>query len=116
MLGYMDNEQKTAEAIDSEGWLHSGYKGRVDDNGMLYITGRYKELLITAGGENIAPIPIEDAIRDALSGVVEYVTLVADGRKFCSCLFLLKTNPGLNDDGQPIATDQLAGDATQVDP
>merc|ERR1711977_230061 len=116
MLGYMDNEEKTAEAIDSEGWLHSGDKGKIDENGMGYITGRYKELLITAGGENIAPIPIEDMIKDALAGIVDYVVLVADKRKFCSCLFVLKTAPDVNADGQPISTNKLFGDAAQVDP
>ena len=131
MLGYMDNEEKTAEAIDSEGWLHSGDKGKIDENGMVYITGawrphrwllmlvslgRYKELLITAGGENIAPIPIEDMIKDALAGIVDYVVLVADKRKFCSCLFVLKTAPDVNADGQPISTNKLFGDAAQVDP
>lgn len=118
MLGYMGDgmEEKTAEAIDSEGWLHSGDKGKLDEHGMLYITGRYKELLITAGGENIAPIPIEDRIKDTLGGIIEECVMVADKRKFCSCLFVLKTLPGVNDDGQPIFTDQLAGDAAEVDP
>ena len=78
--------------------------------------GRYKELLITAGGENIAPIPIEDIIKDALSGIVEYVVLVADKRKFCSCLFVLQTAPDVNEDGQPLSTNNLFGDAAQVDP
>eukprot|EP00656_Telonema_subtile_P005522 TRINITY_DN1250_c0_g4_i1.p1 TRINITY_DN1250_c0_g4~~TRINITY_DN1250_c0_g4_i1.p1 ORF type:complete len:725 (+),score=206.63 TRINITY_DN1250_c0_g4_i1:272-2446(+) len=118
MLGYMGEgmEEKTAEAIDSAGWLHSGDKGKLDENGMLYITGRYKELLITAGGENIAPIPIEDRIKDALGGIIEECVMVADKRKFCSCLFVLKTLPGVNDDGQPIFTNQLAGDAADIDP
>jgi len=118
MLGYMGEgmETKTAEAIDSEGWLHSGDKGKLDSDGLVFITGRYKELLITAGGENIAPIPIEDTLKDNLGGIVDYVVMVADGRKFCSCLFVLKSLPGLNDKGQPVSTDQLAGDATEVDP
>jgi len=118
MLGYMGEgmEAKTAEAIDSEGWLHSGDKGRVDSDGLVFITGRYKELLITAGGENIAPIPIEDTLKDNLGGVVDYVVMVADGRKFCSCLFVLKTLPGMTEQGQPVSTNQLAGDATEVDP
>lgn len=116
MLGYMGEgmEAKTAETIDQDGWLHSGDKGQVDASGMLRITGRYKELLITAGGENIAPIPVEEAIKDALP-MVEYVVMVADKRKFCSCLFVLKTAPGVNDGGQPIATNDLCAPATDVD-
>ena len=56
---YLYNEAKTAETIDKEGWLHSGDVGSIDDEGMLRITGRIKELIIGAGGENIAPVPIE---------------------------------------------------------
>jgi len=117
MLGYMgeDMEAKTAETIDSEGWLHSGDKGKVDGDGLLSITGRYKELLITAGGENIAPVPVEEAIKDALP-MVEYVTMVADKRKFCSCIFVLKTKPGVNEKDQPIATEELMPEALAVDP
>jgi len=54
--------KKTSETIDKSGWLHSGDKGLVTVLGMTKITGRYKELLIGAGGENIAPVPIEDSI------------------------------------------------------
>ncbi len=71
MMGYMANpalgeahvqeiEKKTAETIDQEGFLHSGDKGMITVDGMCRITGRYKELIIGAGGENIAPTPIED--------------------------------------------------------
>ena len=61
MMGYM-KDVKTKEAIDADGWLHSGDVGAMstDGNHMLRITGRLKELIITAGGENIAPVPIED--------------------------------------------------------
>lgn len=51
-------EKKSKEAIDKDGWLHSGDKGCRDARGMFRVTGRYKELLIGAGGENIAPVPI----------------------------------------------------------
>jgi len=60
MMGYMYDESKTIDTIDSSGWLHSGDVGKIDDNGMLSITGRIKELIIGAGGENIAPVPIEN--------------------------------------------------------
>ena len=60
MMGYMSDANKTSDAIDKDGWLHSGDTGRVDGHGMLYITGRIKELIITKGGENIAPVPVEE--------------------------------------------------------
>jgi len=107
---------KTAESIDEFGWLHSGDKGKVDEDGMLFITGRYKELLITAGGENIAPVPVENAIKEALGGLIEEVVMVADKRKFCSCIFTLKAKPGMNNDGQSTFTDVLDGAAATLDP
>jgi long-chain-fatty-acid--CoA ligase ACSBG len=84
MMGYMANpdmgkehvaeiQKKTTDAIDADGWLHSGDKGCMDARGMLRITGRYKELIIGAGGENIAPVPIEDNVKkicDAVSNIV----------------------------------------------
>jgi long-chain-fatty-acid--CoA ligase ACSBG len=58
-MGYLGQEEKTAEVIDEQGYLHTGDIGKKDRDGFLVITGRLKELLITAGGENIAPVPIE---------------------------------------------------------
>lgn len=52
-------ERMTAESIDAEGWLHTGDKGCVDWNGFISITGRHKELIIGAGGENVAPLAVE---------------------------------------------------------
>ena len=60
MMGYLKNEEATKEVIDSQGFFHSGDLGKIDENNFLYITGRIKELIITAGGENIAPVLIED--------------------------------------------------------
>lgn len=60
MMGYLDNEQATLECIDENGFFRSGDQGRIDKGGFLKITGRIKELIITAGGENVAPVPIED--------------------------------------------------------
>ena len=58
MMGYMYDADKTRQAIDSEGLLHSGDVGSIDTNGLLKITGRIKELIITAGGENVCCIHI----------------------------------------------------------
>ena len=60
MMGYLKNPKATKDTLDPNGYLKSGDKGRVDEQGFLRITGRIKELIITAGGENIAPVPVED--------------------------------------------------------
>lgn len=64
MMGYLKNDQATMDTIDSHGYLHSGDKGKIDGDGFLQITGRIKELIITAGGENVAPVPIEDNFKE----------------------------------------------------
>ena len=61
MSGYNDNPKATAEAIDPEGWLHTGDLGRMDSRGYLRITGRVKEMIIR-GGENLFPVEIENAM------------------------------------------------------
>ena len=63
MMGYLKDEKGTTETIDGVGYVHSGDRGIVDKDGHIKITGRIKELIITAGGENIAPVPIEDCFK-----------------------------------------------------
>ena len=60
MMGYYKNVDATKDAIDTNGFFKSGDKGKIDSKGFLRITGRIKELIIGAGGENIAPVPVED--------------------------------------------------------
>ncbi|XP_063147057.1 long-chain-fatty-acid--CoA ligase ACSBG2 isoform X2 [Candoia aspera] len=93
-MGYLNMEDKTKEAIDAEGWLHSGDLGRHDEDGFLYITGRIKELIITAGGENIPPIPIEDAVKEAVP-ILSNVMLVGDKAKYLVMLMTLKSKVNL---------------------
>ena len=61
-MGYLGAEEKTREVFDSSGWHHSGDVGTVDSDGYYTITGRIKEILITAGGENVPPVIIEDMV------------------------------------------------------
>ncbi|XP_042330384.1 long-chain-fatty-acid--CoA ligase ACSBG1 isoform X2 [Sceloporus undulatus] len=88
-MGYLNMEDKTKEAIDEDGWLHSGDLGKIDRDGFVYVTGRIKEIIITAGGENVPPIPIEDAVKKELP-LISNAMLVGDQKKFLSILLTLK--------------------------
>ncbi|XP_061635856.1 long-chain-fatty-acid--CoA ligase ACSBG2 isoform X1 [Phyllopteryx taeniolatus] len=108
-MGYLNMADKTGEALDSEGWLHSGDLGKRDRKGFLFITGRIKELIITAGGENIPPVPTEDAVKEALP-LISNAMLIGDKRKFLSMLLTVKCQ--VDDDGAPL--DELTPDAVEL--
>merc|ERR1712232_633605 len=74
MMGYMYMPEKTAEAFDDEGFLRTGDVGEVRD-GFMFITGRIKEMIITAGGENMAPVLLESAIKERLPGLSNVVMI-----------------------------------------
>ncbi|MBT2440468.1 long-chain fatty acid--CoA ligase [Streptomyces sp. ISL-36] len=84
--GYWKNETATAEAL-ADGWFHTGDIGTLDEDGYLAITGRKKEILVTAGGKNVAPAVIEDRIR--AHALVAECMVVGDGRPFVGALVTL---------------------------
>ncbi len=86
-LGYYKNEEATREALDADGWLHSGDVGALDDEGFLRVTDRKKELLITSGGKNVAPQPIEAKLKAIPS--VALAAVVGDRRKYVAALLTL---------------------------
>jgi long-chain acyl-CoA synthetase len=82
--GYWNNPEATAETIDDEGWFHTGDIGELDDDGYLRITGRKKELIVTAGGKNVAPAVLEDRAR--AHPLVSQCIVVGDQRPFIAAL------------------------------
>jgi len=119
-MGYMKMVEKTRETIDDEGWLHSGDIGIFDDDidmndepetakGFLKITGRLKELIITAGGENIPPVLIELEFMSALSALSGCM-VVGDRQKFLTILLALHTE--VNEHGLP--TNILTGSSLDI--
>jgi len=121
MMGYLANPElgedhvkeikgKCSAAVDDQGWLHSGDKGCVDHRGMFRITGRYKELIIGAGGENIAPVPIENNIKRLCPGISN-VVMIGDKRKYNVALVTLKAKGAT---GESAGTDELDGPALDM--
>lgn len=90
MNGYLKNEAATKEIIDAHGYLHSGDLGRIDEEGFLYITGRIKEIIITAGGENVAPIIIEDTFKEYCP-IASNIMVIGENQKFLTALITLKS-------------------------
>ncbi len=82
--GYWHNEEATAEVLEGDGWFHTGDVGEVDDEGFVRITGRKKEILVTAGGKNVAPAVLEDRLR--AHPLVSQCMVVGDRQPFIAAL------------------------------
>ena len=85
--GYWRNNEKTAETYTDDGWLRTGDIGRIDEAGFLTITGRLKDIIITAGGKNITPAEIESRLK--FSHYISDAVVIGDKRKFLTCLIMI---------------------------
>ncbi|GLZ03489.1 long-chain-fatty-acid--CoA ligase [Actinomadura sp. NBRC 104412] len=116
LTGYWNNEAATKESLE-DGWFHTGDLGALDEDGFLSITGRKKEILVTAGGKNVAPAPLEDRLRS--HPLISQCMVVGDGRKFIGALITLDEEalgPWKERNGKPagMTVDELRTDADLV--
>ncbi|MGB9357746.1 MAG: long-chain fatty acid--CoA ligase [Acidimicrobiia bacterium] len=97
-LGYLNNPEATAEALTEDGWLKSGDIGEIDDDGYLFITDRKKDIIITAGGENVTPSLIETALQT--NPLIGTVVVIGDQRPFLTALISVDPEAvtGMTDD------------------
>jgi len=86
-VGYWNNPTATAEVLEPDGWFHSGDIGEIDDRGFVRITGRKKELIVTAGGKNVAPAVLEDRLRS--HALVSQCMVVGDQKPFVAAIVTL---------------------------
>jgi len=107
-MGYLKMPEKTAETIDDRGYLHSGDQGSMDEHDFVRITGRIKELIITAGGENIPPVLIEDEIK-AQCAAISNVMAIGDKQKYLIAIYTLKQK--MTGEGAPDPSGELEGAA-----
>ena len=105
-MGYYKNEEDTKNTIDVNGFLHSGDLGKINEYGNVTITGRIKELIVTSGGENISPVPIENLIKEELP-FISNAMIIGDNKKYLVAILTLKLN--IDKDGK--TTEFLNDDA-----
>ena len=89
-MGYLNREADTIKAIDNKKRVHSGDIGEFDSGDRLFIKGRIKELIVTAGGENVAPYPIENRVMKKLKGFASWAIVIGDERKYLSLLVTIR--------------------------
>lgn len=86
-MGYLNQPEKTAEAIDSRGWLHTGDVGTIDNEGFVRITDRMKDIIITSGGKNVTPSEIENQLK--FSPYISDAVVIGDKRPYLTCLVMI---------------------------
>ncbi len=109
--GYWANEDATREALERDGWFHTGDVGEVDVEGFVRITGRKKEILVTAGGKNVSPAVLEDRVR--AHALVSQCLVVGDGQPFIAALVTLdpeSLSPWAEERGKPTDPARLTDD------
>jgi len=114
MLGYLNRMDKTESTITKDGWLKTGDKGKVDDDGFVYLVGRLKEIMKSFGGEMIAPVSVEEGIKKACNGdglIVKQAVVQGDGYYYLSVVLTL-----VEDAKDGIPNGNLLGAAKEVDP
>ena len=84
MKGYYEMSEATAKAIDADGWFYTGDVGEIDEDGFLRITDRIKDIIVTAGGKNVAPQPIENRLKG--DDFIEQAVMLGDRRSYCVVL------------------------------
>lgn len=109
-MGYLKMPEETLRVIDDDGFLHSGDCGSVDADGFWKVTGRIKELIVTAGGENIPPILIESELK-RLAPALSNVVLIGDKRKYLTVLLTLNCRVNGDTEG---AEGELLGEAANL--
>ncbi|WP_200345375.1 AMP-binding protein [Halochromatium glycolicum] len=115
--GYWQQTAATAQAIDAEGWLHTGDIGEIDDDGFIGIRGRLKEIIVTSTGEKIPPTEMESAL--TMEPLFDQAMVVGEGRQFLAAVLVLSDAPwrrlaarlGLDPDDPSSLADPLAIDA-----
>jgi long-chain-fatty-acid--CoA ligase ACSBG len=91
-MGYLNNESATKSTFNDDGWLSTGDLAKIEHGKYIFITGRLKELIITAGCENVAPVPIEDNVKAALPDLISNCMVIGDKKKYLVLLCTLKVS------------------------